>query len=142
MRGKNLLLNAGTIFSLGMSLAWSLLQPDAAPWILPALVGLSAILLLAVLLRNLTERRRHREWLWERVRRNQRALRETPTDEERQEDLYEALRELRRPWEMLAALEAWAAVAPDNKSVQRRLRELHERLGYDVPVNPRQPPSG
>jgi len=133
MYGKNLLLNTGTIFSIGMMVAWALLQPDAKPWLWPAILAVSAVLLTIVIVRHLGERRQHRKWLDDRVARDRAALREQPDDVARHEDLYEALTELKQPWERLSALEAWAAADPENKSVQRRLRELRAQLGEPAP---------
>lgn len=136
MRGHNLLLNAGTIFSIGLTVAWALLQPDAAPWLLPVLATVTVVLVCFAIVRNLDERRQHRQWLEDRVARNRAALQQQPDDLARHEDLYEALVDLKRPWERLAALEAWAAAAPDDKSVQRRLRELRAQLGQPEPTAP------
>jgi len=136
MRGSNLLLNAGTIFSIGLTVAWLMLQPDAAPWVLPVLLALSAVFIVAIIVRRVGEGRRHREWLLDRVARDRVALRDQPDDLARHEDLYEALTELKRPWERLSALEAWAAADPEDKSVQRRLRELRVRLGQPEPPAP------
>ena len=130
MRGTNLMLNAGTIFGIGMTVAWAIFfPPESSPWLWPVVILVCTVLVGTLVVRVVAEKRKHRRWLEDRVARARIALRDEPGDLERLEDLYEALSDLGRKWERLSALEAWAAADPEDKTVQRRLRELTAKLG-------------
>lgn len=122
----------GALLVLGFLFCWARFDPDAPGQIRLAITVLTAgvaLVLLVLLAGRLLDRKRHREWLWSRVGHARRILQERPEDGDRREELYQSLRELNRPRELLMELEAWAAADPDDLTVRRRLHEVRVRLG-------------